>query len=113
MLCRVRTVPAENLFTKGFWASTPEPHHYELLRCYSARAQELLACHQACLPDDDRLALIVRAAMEARILYFVAAMNEPTTEDLDGFFDEFVMRSVSGILDFNETTYANQPLHIQ
>jgi hypothetical protein len=86
----------------GFWASTLEQDHHELLHYFSARAQEILARHQACLPDDDRLELIVRAAVEARFLYFVAAMNEPTTADLDGYFDQFVMQSIAGIPDFNE-----------
>jgi hypothetical protein len=89
-------------FGSGFWASIPEQAHHELLQRYSARAQELLACYQACLPDYDRLELIVRAGMEARSLYFVASMNEPTTEQLDGYFDDFVMRSVSGVPDFYE-----------
>ena len=92
----------------GFWASIVEQdHHDELLHYFSARAQEILACHQARLPDDDRLELIVRAAVEARFLYFVAAMNEPTTADLDGYFDHFVIYAATGIPDFSEAPDAN------
>jgi hypothetical protein len=86
----------------GFWDSIPQTFHHRLLRLYAIRAQELLARHQACPPDDDRLELIIRAAMEARFLHFLAAMKEPTTEDLDEFFDYFVIQSVCGILDSNE-----------
>lgn len=80
----------------GFCASTLEPNHYEVLRCYSVRAQETPACHQACLPDDDRFALSVRPAMEASLLFFLASINEPTTYDLDRYFDHFVTQSVAG-----------------
>ena len=80
-----------------FSASAAEPIHRDLLRQYTNRAQEILISHRACLPDDDRLQLIIEAAMEARGLFFVAAMAEPTTEELDQFFDQFVTQSVSGI----------------
>jgi len=80
------------------WASTAEPIHCDLLRQYTNRAQEILISHRACLPDDDRFRLIIEAAMEARGLFFVAAMAEPTTEDLDQYFDHFVIQSVFGIV---------------
>jgi hypothetical protein len=86
----------------GFWASTLEQDHHELLRYFSARAQEILAGLPACLPDNDRLELIVRGAVEARFLFFVAALADPTTEDLDEYFDHFVISSVSGIPDLGE-----------
>jgi hypothetical protein len=79
------------------WASTAEPIHHDLLRQYTKRAQEILISHRACLPDDDRFRLIIEAAMEARGLFFVAAMAEPTSEDLDQYFDHFVILSVFGI----------------
>ncbi len=91
----------------GFWASTFEQGHLELLHYFSARAQEILACHQTCLPDDDRLELVVRAAVEARFLFFVAALTEPTTEYLDRYFDDFVIRAVADIPDFSEALNEN------
>ena len=63
----------------GFRATTPEHLHRKLLYHYSTRAQDLIIRRQTRLPDHDRLQLIVEAAMEARALYFVAAMNEPST----------------------------------
>ena len=81
----------------GCWANTRQQDRHILLRQYTKRAQEILISHRACLPDDDRLRLIIEAAMEARGLFFVAAMAEPTTEELDQFFDQFVTQSVSGI----------------
>jgi hypothetical protein len=81
----------------GFWANTPQQDRHELLGHYTIRAQEALTCLRACLPSDDRLRLIIEAAMEARGLFFVAAMAEPTTEDLDKFVEQFVTQSVFGI----------------
>jgi hypothetical protein len=86
----------------GFWASIPQTIDHELLLQYAARAQELLVRHQERIPDDDRLHLIVQAGMEAWALYFVATLAEPSTEDLDRYFDHFVTSSVSGIPDFAE-----------
>jgi hypothetical protein len=86
----------------GFWAPIPEPIHHDLLHRYATRARELLARHQARIPDDGRLHLIVQAAMEARALYYAATLAEPTTEDLDEFFDHFVICCTSGISGFGE-----------
>jgi hypothetical protein len=38
--------------------------------------------------------------MEARALFFNATMTEPTTEDLDVYFDNFVIQSVFGMAGF-------------
>jgi hypothetical protein len=98
--------PHFKLGSLSFWASIPEPTSHELLHHYTTRAQVLLAGCQKCLPDDDRLQLIVQAAMEARALFFVATMTEPTTEDLDVYFDNFVIQSVFGMAGFE-----GDPLH--
>jgi hypothetical protein len=45
--------------------------------------------------------------MEARQLYFVAALQEPATEDLDQYFDEFVIWSVFGSPTATEVPYGN------
>lgn len=95
------------LLGPGIWASIPGPVHHELLNCYTLRARGLLIRLQVCIPDLDRLHLIVEAAMETRLLYFAAALSEPTTDDLDGYFDHFVVCSVLGISDFNEAQYEN------
>jgi hypothetical protein len=86
----------------GFWALIPEPIHHDLLYRYATRARELLICHHERIPDDDRLDLLVRAAMEARALYYAAILAEPTTEDLDEFFDHFVICCASGIPGLGE-----------
>src|SRR6202163_2841030 len=75
----------------GFWACIPQQSRGSLLRRYAARAKELLPRHTDCQLDDGRLQLIVEAAMEARQLYFVAALQEPSIGDLDRYFDEFVI----------------------
>jgi hypothetical protein len=99
------SAPSHFQLGPGIWASIPEPAQHDLLQHYIKRARELLARLQECIPcipDDDRLRVIVKAAVEARALYFVAAMTEPTTDDLDGYFDHFVICSVLGIPDFYE-----------
>jgi hypothetical protein len=97
----------------GIWASIPGPAHNDLLQYFIKRARELLARLPEYIPDDDRLRVIVKAAMEARALYFVAAMTEPTTDHLDGYFDHFVICSIFGIPDFNEAHYENYSLSIE
>jgi len=97
----LNSAPSHFQLGPGVWALTPEPVHHDLLHRYTVRARELLARLQACIPDDDRLLVIVQAAVETRALYFVAALNEPTTADLDECFDQFVIRSASGIHDLN------------
>jgi hypothetical protein len=43
--------------------------------------------------------------MEARALFFVAALTEPTRQDLDRFFDDFILFSASGISGFDEAAH--------
>jgi hypothetical protein len=91
----------------GFWACIPQQSCSLLLGQYAARAKKLLPRHSESQLNDGRLQLIVEAAMEARQLYFVAALQEPTTGDLDRYFDLFVICSVFGIPNFNEAPYGN------
>ena len=91
----------------GFWACIPQQFHSSLLRRYTGRAKELLSDCQACPPDDDRLQLIVAAALEARLLLFASAFWDPSAEDLDAFFDQFVLWSVSGSPASSEVTHEN------
>ena len=93
--------------SSGFWACIPQQSRSSLLRQYTARAKELLPRHTECQLDDGRLQLIIEAAMEARTLYFVAALNEPATDDLNRYFDLFVICSVFGIPNFNEAPHEN------
>lgn len=93
------SVPPHFRLGPGIWASISEPAHHDLLIRYTLRARELLAHLQEDIPDIDRLCVIVKAAVEARALLFTAALTEPTAEDLDSYFDEFVTRSAVGIQD--------------
>jgi hypothetical protein len=80
----------------------------ELRLQYAARAQELLlACHLAVPSDYCRLTIIVDAGLEARALYWVAALHQPPTEDLDKYFDEFVIRTVSVKSDWTDADFEN------
>jgi hypothetical protein len=84
-----------------------------LLGQYAARAKDLLSLHTESQLNDGRLQLIVEVAMEARALHFVAALQEPTTEDLDRCFDLFVICSVFGIPNFDEAPHGNEHAHLQ
>lgn len=91
----------------GFWTCIPQQSRSSLLRQYVERAKVLLPRHTESQLNDGRLQLIVEAAMEARQLYFVAALQEPATEDLDQYFDEFVIWSVFGSPTATEVPYGN------
>ncbi len=91
----------------GFWACIPQQSRRLLCEQYAGRAKDLLSGKPECLPDDGRLRLIVEAAMEARQLCFVAAVREPSSEELDCRFDEFVIWSVFGSRTPMEETYGN------
>ena len=60
-----------------------------------SRAKSLLCQHDLAVPDDVRLRLIVQAALEVRALLFTAALTEPTSEDLECCFEEFVLCAVT------------------
>jgi hypothetical protein len=101
------TVPLNFQLGPGFWACIPPQSRRLLCQQYAGRAKDLLSRNQESLPDDGRLQLIVEAAMEARQLCFVAALREPSTEELDCRFDEFVIWSVFGSQTPMEAPYEN------
>jgi hypothetical protein len=87
--------PSSSLFRlgHGYWGPISEDLRQELLFSYIGRAKDLIPTDFP-VPEDDRLAIIVQAAMESRMLYFAAAMYEPSAKELDSFFDDFVMRAI-------------------
>jgi hypothetical protein len=56
-------------------------------------AIEALAEHDLDIEQSDRLNLTVQLALEARDLFFVSTVYEPSDDELDQFFQSFIMRS--------------------
>lgn len=64
------------------------------LHAFTERALNIFAEYDLKPPKEDRLNLIVTAALEARSLLFAAALNEPDNFGLEIFFDQFVLQCV-------------------
>lgn len=56
-------------------------------------AIEALAEHDVDIEESSRLYLTVQLALQARDLFFVCAVYEPSEDELDQFFQEFIVRS--------------------
>jgi hypothetical protein len=70
------------------------PGHCGSLRAFTERALNIFAEYDLKPPKEDRLNLIVTAALEARNLLFAAALNEPDNFELEIFFDQFVLQCI-------------------
>jgi len=62
------------------------------LRKYVRCAIDYLADHELPSPEFPRLLLIVQAALDAQALFFAAVLHDPTSQELDAFFTDFVTR---------------------
>jgi hypothetical protein len=94
-------VPSTLAFTfnlgPGIWAELSPDNRIDVLRHHMKRAWRVLADTHLPLPNPDpvhRLELVVMAAAEAEALFFSAAIVEPTSEDLDEFFADFICRAL-------------------
>jgi hypothetical protein len=59
------------------------------------RAWQVIREHLLPIPASlDRLELTVKLAAEAEMLFFNAAINEPTREEIELFFADFLCRSL-------------------
>jgi hypothetical protein len=77
-----------------FVEATPE------LRRLAAYAREVgVELGLPSLPDD-RLAVIVGAALEVRDLLFVAALHDPAPIELQDFVEDFLLRALTSGTDF-------------
>jgi hypothetical protein len=69
--------------------------HHNSLATYFRNAVQILSEHDLAIAEFDRLTLIVETALTAQSLFFAAALHDPDTAELYGFFEEFVLRCVS------------------
>jgi hypothetical protein len=61
---------------------------------YLGNSRQILVAHDLESPDQDRLILVVEAALAAQSLWFAAVLHEPSMAELHEFFEEFVLRCV-------------------
>jgi hypothetical protein len=61
---------------------------------YISVALQTLVEHYVDVEDQQRLTLIVRAALESQTHFFAAALHDPEQDELDRFFNDFVLRCV-------------------
>lgn len=85
------TVPS----TSSLWSMAPQGQHADLLQRHLYRAQQEVGNFS--IPDGltpERLKLTVMLAVEAEMLFFNAAIFEPSQEDWDSFFADFLRRAL-------------------
>jgi len=58
------------------------------------RATNVILEHDLRVPDEVRLELILRAALEVQILFFNAAVTRPESQKLNALFEAFVVECV-------------------
>jgi hypothetical protein len=79
----------------GFWATVPAA---DLLSHHLRRAWQVIADYQLPAPaTHERLELIVMLAIHADMMFFTGAVFEPCKEDCDGFFTDFIRRSLQPV----------------
>lgn len=79
----------------AFWATVPPDQRDELIRHHMQRALRLATDSHLPLPVSwKRFELIVLLAVEAETLFFNAAVYEPSSNDRDMFFAEFLRRAL-------------------
>lgn len=91
------SLPSAPVFRVGssFWAEVPADARRDLLMHYADLAGEIIGDHDLPVPDRDRLELVVRAALEARLLFYSACIQDISRDELDEFFLDFVVRAVA------------------
>jgi hypothetical protein len=65
---------------------------------YLKMASECLLEHESPFVDDWQLNRIVQAGLEARTIFFAAALHDPTPQELDLFFMDFILRCVEPVV---------------
>lgn len=84
---------SENSVRANTFPLTPEVDN-PLLEDAVARVRRIAEEHDAALPGRNRLQLLAAKAVEAELAFFDAALHEPSKEDLERFFGDFVLRAL-------------------
>lgn len=83
----------------GFWATVPESQRADVMRHHLRRAWQVIDYYHLPLPtNQERLELVVQLALEAELLFFNAAISDPSLDEHDLFFADFLryaLRSAS------------------
>jgi len=81
--------------TSAFWAMVPQDQQYDLLLRHLNRAEQEIGNFR--IPEGltlERLKLTVMLAVEAEVLFFNAAVFEPSQDDRDSFFADYLRRAL-------------------
>ena len=79
----------------GYWATVPEGQRADVMRHHLQRALRLAKDYQLPLPaSQKRFELVVLLALEAELLFFNAAVFEPSSDDRNAFFADFLRRAL-------------------
>jgi hypothetical protein len=73
-----------------FWDIVPEEYQGKFFQKFMARVWRVIQQHGLAVPDLLRLQLIVMAAAEAEFLFRATAVDEPSQEDHDLVFTNFI-----------------------
>ena len=77
--------------SSNYWRMVPESCRADLLSHHRKRALDVVEEYQLSLPNAlFQFELAVMLAVEAEFLFFNAAVYEPSQEDYDRFFAEFL-----------------------
>ncbi len=79
----------------GFWAMVSDERLPAVLLEQTHRAQQVVAESGHPVPQpQERFELIVKLAVEAELLFFTAALREPSQEERDEFFGAFIQMAL-------------------
>ncbi len=90
------SAPVYRLFPAStFWDMVPECQRADLLNFHLKRAFDVVTEYRLPLPNTlVRFELVVILGVEAEYLFFGAAAYEPSSDDLDRFFADFLRRAL-------------------
>jgi hypothetical protein len=87
-------IPFPLYVLEGSSANIPHSYGSDCSGRYLDLAVSTLAEYDIALPEYEFLESIVRAALAAQHLFFSAALHEPTGNELDLFFEDFVLHCI-------------------
>jgi hypothetical protein len=92
-----RPIPFPLTVLEGPSAAIPRSYRSDRPGRYLDLAVNTLAEYNIAVPEHQFLETIVRAALAAQHIFFSAALHEPTGNELDLFFEDFVLHCIRRI----------------
>jgi hypothetical protein len=98
----LRPIPFSLTVLEGPSANIPRSYRNDRPDRYLDLAVSTLAEYDIAVPEHHFVETIVRAALAAQHLFFSAALHEPTGNELDLFFEGFVLHCIQESIQINE-----------